>query len=47
MELVAKNGKIEIWSVKERWGTDYWVYGVTADPKVCPSIGMAREIAGL
>jgi len=43
MRLVLKNGPIEIWCV----GDEYFVYGVTmgGDPVVCPSIGMAREVA--
>lgn len=47
MTLIFKNGAIEIWSVQESWGTDYYVYGVFAsgDPRVCPSIGMAYEVA--
>jgi hypothetical protein len=47
MELIYKNGTVEIWAVTEAWGVDYYVYGVTrsGDPKVCPSLGMAREIA--
>lgn len=47
MALLFKNGAIEIWSVNESWGVDFYVYGVTAsgDPRVCPSIGMAYEVA--
>lgn len=47
MALIFKNGAIEIWSVSESWGTDYYVYGVTnsGDPIACPSIGMAHEVA--
>jgi hypothetical protein len=43
----SRDGSIEIWSVVESWGTDYYVYGVTVggDPIVCPSIGMAHEVA--
>jgi hypothetical protein len=47
MELIFKNGAIEIWAVTESYGIEYYVYGVTAsgDPKVCPSLGMAHEVA--
>jgi hypothetical protein len=45
MELIYKRGNVEIWAVQEAWGTDYYVYGVMADPRVCPSLGMAREVA--
>lgn len=45
MALIFKNGPIEIWSVPEVWGVDYYVYGITSDPIVCPSLGMAREVA--
>ncbi len=43
MRLIAKIGRVEIWEV---YG-EYYVYGVTqsGDPRVCPSLGMAREIA--
>ena len=42
-KLIEKRGRIEIWQV----GDEYFVYGVTSggDPRVCPSLGMAREIA--
>jgi hypothetical protein len=40
--LIFKNGSIEIWTVNESWGTDY--YG---NPIACPSIGLAYEIAAL
>jgi hypothetical protein len=45
--LIHKSGNVEIWSVIESWGTDYYVYGVTVsgDAIACPSIGMAHEIA--
>jgi hypothetical protein len=45
MELIFKRGAVEIWAVTESYGTDYYVYGVTRDPIVCPSLGMARERA--
>lgn len=47
MKCLFKSGTIEIWSVLEPWGTDFYVYGVTAsgDPRVCPSYDMAREAA--
>lgn len=43
MKLIEKRGKIEIWLVDG----EYYVYGVTlsGDPRVCPSLGMAREVA--
>jgi len=47
MALLYKLGNVEIWSVPEVWGVDYYVYGITVsgDPVVCPSLGMARERA--
>lgn len=47
MRLLFKRGNIEIWSVPETWGTDFYVYGVTTggDPITCPSLGMAHEVA--
>jgi hypothetical protein len=43
MRLIAKWGRKEIWLVDN----EYYVYGVTmsGDPIVCPSIGMAHEVA--
>lgn len=45
MQMVFKNGPIEIWAVTESYGTDYYVYGVLSDPIVCPSLDMARAKA--
>lgn len=45
MQMVFKNGNVEIWAVTEAYGTDYYVYGVLADPIVCPSLDMARAKA--
>lgn len=43
--LIEKTGQIEIWEVTEAYGLDFYVYGVRSDPVVCPSLGMAREVA--
>jgi len=47
MRLIHKNDGIEIWEVREGFSFDYYVYGVTrnGDPIVCPSLGMAHEVA--
>ena len=45
MKLIEKRGRIEIWEVRESYGSDFYVYGVLSDPIVCPSLGMAREKA--
>jgi hypothetical protein len=47
MTLIFKVGDVEIWRVVEAYGADFYVYGVMTggDPVVCPSLGMAREIA--
>ncbi len=47
MRQIYSSGGIEIWEVSEPYGVEYFIYGVTAggDPIVCPSIGMAREVA--
>jgi len=42
MTLILKRGQIEIWEVRESYGSDFYVYGVLADPIVCPSFDMAR-----
>jgi hypothetical protein len=47
MTLIYRSGGVEIWKVAEAWGFDCYVYGVTlsGDPKVCPSEGVAYEVA--
>lgn len=47
VQLIFSSGGIEIWAVNETWGTDYYVYGVYAsgDPRICPSLDMACEVA--
>jgi len=47
MTKIFEQGKVQVWAVTEAWGTDYYVYGVTnsGDPRVCPSHGMAMEVA--
>lgn len=45
MALIFKSGNVEIWQVRERHGDDFYVYGVRKDPVVCPSLGMARDVA--
>jgi len=47
MKLIEKTARHEIWAVKEDYGFDFYVYGVyhSGDPRVCASIGMAREVA--
>jgi hypothetical protein len=49
MKLINKRGKIEIWAIQERHGIDFYVYGVTqnGDPRICPSLGMAYEVAAI
>lgn len=46
MKLVFKSQKIEIWQVSEKYGFDYYVYGVTnsGDPVIAPSFDMAKSI---
>ncbi|WP_161494823.1 hypothetical protein [Bradyrhizobium canariense] len=43
MRLIFRSGPIEIWAVD----SEFYVYGVTrgGDPIVCPSLGMAYEVA--
>lgn len=43
MRLIFKNGPIEIWQVRD----EFFVYGVTmgGDARICPSLGMAYEVA--
>ncbi len=48
MKLVYRRGQIEIWQIAEAYGFDFYVYGLYAsgDPRVCPSLAMALEVAG-
>lgn len=45
MHLIEKYGKIEIWH--DVRADEYYVLGVmmSGDPRVVPSLGMAREVA--
>lgn len=47
MKLIETHGNSEIWAVKSPWGLEYYVYGyyTSGDPKVCPSLEMARAYA--
>ncbi len=47
MKLIERTSRYEIWAVNESYGIDYYVYGRydSGDPRVCPSLGMAREVA--
>jgi hypothetical protein len=45
MHLIHKHGKVEIWH--DVAADEYYVLGVTVggDARVCPSLGMAYEVA--
>lgn len=45
MTYVQTIGKVEIWH--DTTADEYYVYGVTVggDPRIAPSLAMAREIA--
>lgn len=45
MRLIEKTSTYEIWAVTADYGIDFYVYGLTADPRVCPSLEMARSVA--
>jgi hypothetical protein len=49
MKLIHKRGQIEIWAIQQSHGTDFYVYGITqnGDPRICPSLGMALEVAAI
>jgi len=46
-KLIETTNGCAIYEVREPYGSDFYVYGATVggDPRVAPSIGMAREIA--
>lgn len=45
--LLLREGPVEIWEIFGPEPTRYLVYGVTSsgDPRVCPSLDMARSVA--
>lgn len=45
MKFIEKHGRIEIWHDTE--ADEFYVYGVTqnGDPRVVPSLDMARAVA--
>lgn len=45
--LLLKEGPVEIWEIFGPEPTHYLVYGATesGDPRVCPSLDMARSVA--
>ena len=45
MKLIYQHGNVEIYEVAESYGSDFYVYRGSKLVRVCPSIGMAREIA--
>jgi hypothetical protein len=45
MRMIERSGRIAIWEVTEAHGSDFYVYSGDKLVRVCPSIGMAREIA--
>ena len=47
MKTIEKTARYEIIAVREDYGIDYYVYGyfISGDPKVCPSLEMARAYA--
>lgn len=49
MTLIEKTGRVEIWESVTDWGkgpvSEFYVYEGERLARVCPSIGMAREVA--
>lgn len=45
MKLVVQNGQIAIWEIAESYGSDFYVYVGEKLIRVCPSLGMARDVA--
>lgn len=49
MKRIYENGRIEIWQVREDFGhgpvDEFYVYEGDRLARVCPSIGMAHEVA--
>ncbi|MEO1110568.1 MAG: hypothetical protein AAFX90_21905 [Pseudomonadota bacterium] len=49
MKRLYKNGKTEIWGFYSGGVFEFGVYGTyeSGDPRMCPSIGMAMDVAGV
>lgn len=49
MKLMSKSGNVEVWQVWEDYGhgpvDEYYVYEGDRLVRVCPSLGMANEVA--
>ena len=47
MRCIEATARYEIWEVGEAHGSDFYVYdkATGGDPRVVPSLGMARAIA--
>lgn len=45
MRTILKTDRAEIIEVSERYGSDFYVYAGARLVRVCPSEGMAREVA--
>jgi hypothetical protein len=39
--LIFKQGRVEIWLT----GGEYYIYGITSDPRIAHSLGAAHDIA--
>lgn len=44
IKTVFREGRLSVVEVIERYGSDFYVYGVTASPRVVPSLSMAMAI---
>lgn len=45
MRIVMQTGNVTIWEITEAYGPDFYVYSGDKLVRVCPSLGMAREVA--
>jgi len=45
MKLIHAAGAVQIWEVTAAYGKDFYVYRDGRLVRVCPSIGMAHEVA--
>jgi hypothetical protein len=45
MRKIFEYGLVSIWEAVEFYGSDYYVYRGSSLIRVCPSLGMAREVA--
>lgn len=45
MKIISQSGAVSIWKIADANGADFYVYEGARLVRVCPSLGMANEVA--